>query len=339
MPSLQEWTECKGLPLRLCNGYREKLGMPPLPDDWSTDQPSRGLGDMIAKAIHRVSGGRIKPCGGCKKRQAVLNRVVPFRQKQAKSAQPPEQPRLPDVPFDGPITRDLVYHCWPVRGKGTWQANLDQLLARIDLFNGRRLMGIVTSKDADPPEAVREYVAGHGFEFIVAANEKQRRECVTFLPMLDRIQNTDPNRVFFFAHAKGVRHAAHDNQGTTVHRWARAMYETCLDDWDAAQAALESHAFAGAFRRFGQFTTPGNHRWHYSGSFYWGRSMWLFRDNWRNVDNKFFGVESWPGRMVSANNAACLFMDNSADLYQMDYWINHVEPELEKWKSNRSVIV
>jgi hypoxanthine phosphoribosyltransferase len=90
MPSLQAWTECKGLPLRLCNGYREKLGLPPLPEDWTIDQPSRGLGDTIAKGIHRLTRGKIKPCGGCKKRQAVLNRVVPFRQKQAKSnGQPP----------------------------------------------------------------------------------------------------------------------------------------------------------------------------------------------------------------------------------------------------------
>lgn len=40
---------------------------------------SRGFGDTVAKAIHVTTGGIVKPCGGCKKRQSVLNRVVPYR--------------------------------------------------------------------------------------------------------------------------------------------------------------------------------------------------------------------------------------------------------------------
>ena len=52
---------------------------------WLKEKPvaptkSRGLGDTVAKAIHAVSGGRIKPCGGCKKRQAKLNKLVPYKQ-------------------------------------------------------------------------------------------------------------------------------------------------------------------------------------------------------------------------------------------------------------------
>ena len=36
---------------------------------------SRGLGDTIAKATKAVG---IKPCGGCRKRQEALNRLVPY---------------------------------------------------------------------------------------------------------------------------------------------------------------------------------------------------------------------------------------------------------------------
>ena len=35
----------------------------------------RGLGDAIAAATTAVG---IKPCGGCKQRQAALNKLVPF---------------------------------------------------------------------------------------------------------------------------------------------------------------------------------------------------------------------------------------------------------------------
>lgn len=35
-----------------------------------------GLGDVIASATKAVG---IKPCGGCQKRQAALNKLVPFK--------------------------------------------------------------------------------------------------------------------------------------------------------------------------------------------------------------------------------------------------------------------
>tara|TARA_R100000306_G_C4347727_1_gene128456 strand:- start:158 stop:370 length:213 start_codon:yes stop_codon:yes gene_type:complete len=40
---------------------------------------SRGLGDTVSKAIQAISGGRIKECGGCKKRKETLNRVFSYR--------------------------------------------------------------------------------------------------------------------------------------------------------------------------------------------------------------------------------------------------------------------
>jgi len=45
-------------------------------DNWlAISGASRGLGDTIAKMTGAVG---IKPCAGCKKRQAALNRIVPY---------------------------------------------------------------------------------------------------------------------------------------------------------------------------------------------------------------------------------------------------------------------
>lgn len=38
---------------------------------------SRGLGDTIAKVTKAVG---IKPCGGCARRRALLNRLVPYKE-------------------------------------------------------------------------------------------------------------------------------------------------------------------------------------------------------------------------------------------------------------------
>jgi len=40
---------------------------------------SRGLGDTVAKLTRKLG---IKPCGGCKKRQELLNRLVPYKRRQ-----------------------------------------------------------------------------------------------------------------------------------------------------------------------------------------------------------------------------------------------------------------
>jgi hypothetical protein len=41
----------------------------------SSPQPMRGLGDVIAAGTKAVG---IKPCAGCARRQATLNKLVPF---------------------------------------------------------------------------------------------------------------------------------------------------------------------------------------------------------------------------------------------------------------------
>lgn len=49
-------------------------------------QRSRGLGDTIAKMTAAVG---IKPCGGCKKRQKILNKLVPYGPPKAETGERP----------------------------------------------------------------------------------------------------------------------------------------------------------------------------------------------------------------------------------------------------------
>ena len=45
----------------------------------SEREPMAGLGDVVAKVIHAVTG--IEPCDACKQRRAKLNRLFPFRKR------------------------------------------------------------------------------------------------------------------------------------------------------------------------------------------------------------------------------------------------------------------
>jgi hypothetical protein len=97
---------------------------------------------------------------------------------------------------------------------------------------------------------------------------------------------------------------------------------------------MERFSMAGAFRKFGQFTTPGNHRWHYSGTNYWFRHDDVFSRDWQKLDQHFFGTESWPGRMFKPEETACLFADNAGDAYKQHYW-DSLARELDVWEGAR----
>ena len=42
---------------------------------------SRGLGDTVKKAIDKITRGKVKPCGGCEKRRKILNKMIPYGDK------------------------------------------------------------------------------------------------------------------------------------------------------------------------------------------------------------------------------------------------------------------
>ena len=43
---------------------------------------SRGVGDTLAKTIHVLTFGLVKPCDDCRKRQAWLNKHAPYKKKR-----------------------------------------------------------------------------------------------------------------------------------------------------------------------------------------------------------------------------------------------------------------
>ena len=38
----------------------------------------KGLGDTVHNIIQAISRGKIKPCGGCKKRKTMLNQLISY---------------------------------------------------------------------------------------------------------------------------------------------------------------------------------------------------------------------------------------------------------------------
>ncbi len=235
-------------------------------------------------------------------------------------------------PFTAMPRRNLIYHVWPVRG-ANWQWNLDQLKSRLDVFNGRRILGVVYDERSEPPERVQEYLAGHGFEFVVAKND-ERGEAITFPLMIQRVISDDPNDITFYGHAKGVKYGA--SVSPLVKRWAEVQYRVALDDWLTVRDQMQRFAMTGPFKMLGRFRS---HRfladWHYSGAYFWMRNAYVSSRNYAEVPLFYGGVETWPGAVFRKEETGCLFMDNLRQLpYHEQFWRGIGESAFRQWESN-----
>jgi hypothetical protein len=236
------------------------------------------------------------------------------------------------------VTRlNLVYHVTPIaHPENVWQWNVGELLKRIDLFNGRRIITVATPTRADaramdPPEAVTEAFAGHDVEFRFAANDPLLREAPHFLPALREIASTNSTEALFYAHTKGVSH----RDQFAVRAWTAAMYHHNLDRIDEVKRLLPRWPCIGIAKRHGNFEylRLGLHRkewtyrhrpwhgWHFSGTFWWVRHDRLFsRPDWDQIDMHAYAVEAYLANFFKSEEAASLAFDEIDDPYDPLTW-------------------
>ncbi len=229
-------------------------------------------------------------------------------------------------PLETPIVRNLAYHVWPRKHGGRlWRRAVQELVKRAWHFNGRKLVAIATSPDADAPEAVMDLM-GPNFEYLITPNDQAHLDAAMLVPMLDQLScRAGPEQITLFAHAKGVTHAADD----TVHAWGRLALSICLDYPTLVNEALETHSAAGPFKVTGKRFYNSSCGWHYAGSFYWLRNRDLFARDWRRRE---LTLETYPGEHFRAEEAACLFRDaQDVNLYDPKHW-GRVSRDFKAWK-------
>ncbi len=200
--------------------------------------------------------------------------------------------------------RNCIYHVAPLAKNDLWQKNVAQLLKRSAVFTGKKIAAIATGDGILPPAVVREAFSGHGFTFLEIPNDRQLREVVTFLPLLQSVASVNPSEVTFYAHTKG-NGTAESVKG--ARRWANSMYHHLLDDWERVRRFLLSSPMAGTHK----MEWPGDRspypsrlkhgQWMYSGTFYWFRHDRVFNHpKWAEIPNDRYGAEAWPSGLFDA---------------------------------------
>ena len=246
------------------------------------------------------------------------------------------------IPFDkDKIVKHLLYYTLPLGGENEWvlDKNIRKVCEGIEQFNGKRIVTIAIRGVGDPnynyisPDDVIkkfQHFGATGIEFLVAVNQKKLWEVSGFLPMLQKVMTDDPNHVFFYGHCKGV---THPNPALISHKWADVMYETVYNNWSQVKQILERFGTAGALKAYGEFKSVRNHRWYYSGTFYWVRAASAFLRNWTQVDQIFYGTESWPGLHFRPDEGGCILGDNISDMYKKT--VPELDQLLNEWRQDK----
>jgi hypothetical protein len=259
-----------------------------------------------------------------------------------------------------PITRrNLVYFIFPLQHpERVWQWNVAELLKRISVFNGRRIVTVATvpggsigkGRIVDPPEVVVESFAGHDVEFRFVPNDARRQEAPHFLSAMREVASTDPSEAVFYGHAKGVTRPIEG--GEAIRAWTAAMYHHNLDRFDEVSDLLrrwpclgiaksygypEIFAEGRACRTWGEGNRPW-HGWHYAGTFWWVRHDALFsRPEWDQFEIFSYATEKYLANFFRAEEAFCLAYDNCTLPYELETWRNEWEESRDaaNWLTDR----
>jgi hypothetical protein len=241
------------------------------------------------------------------------------------------------------FTRNLIYHCCPLVNNDLWRRNVEQLLARIDLFNGYKIVAVSTGDSGllHPIDEVRQELGQHssGVRFIQVPNDRNLREVVSFRPLLDAVYTLDPNQVVFYAHTKG--NATFDSvEGATY--WRNVMYHKLLDGWLDRMAELAKYPAVGTHKMwwgkdqrspYPSRLAYGN--WMFAGTFFWFRACKVFEkeshttrngNSWKTIPQDRYGAEAWLSGLFDKDEVHSCFQPWEKDAK----FPNPYDPELYK---------
>lgn len=231
-------------------------------------------------------------------------------------------------------TRHLLYHIWPKKGKTqSILYNITQLKRRLHLFNGIKVLAIVTGNTEFSPDEIVRLFNNSFDKVIVLPNDKNLREVVTFIPLFNEVSNYLDGHATFYCHGKGTTHDF--NEKTTVHAWSDMMFEILLDYWPYIEKLLSIYPIVGAFKKYNRLLHVSKAEWHYTGTYYWFRNDVVFKKDWRKVDQIWWGTELWPGIQFTKKEGGCAFLSGattSINLYDLYTVVNLVFPALEHFR-------
>lgn len=224
------------------------------------------------------------------------------------------------------LRRNLLYHCCPLRANDLWERNLDQLLERIDVFDGAIHVAVSTGDDSrlHPVRAVQDRFRRArqlaGIHFVPIRNDRRLREVASFRELIGRVETRDPTQATFYAHTKG--NATNDDVRGAIY-WRNMMYHKLLDGWERCMELLRDAPAVGCNKMvWGEnqrppYPTALRHgRWMFAGTFFWFRNASVYaHPRWNEVPSDRYGAEAWLSGMFEPDECTSVFQPWREDKY------------------------
>jgi hypothetical protein len=187
------------------------------------------------------------------------------------------------------MRRNLFFHLYP-KAKTFWRWHVEQLVRYAPVWNGRRVIVVVTDDWTESQAEVRSQLAPLCAEIFFLPNDMKLGEVRHFVKILSMLESKDPEEATFYAHGKGV---SRDSMLPAIQMWSKAMYDLNLSMPEVIDRKLQVKPAVGAFRvRIQHSGAP----WCFAGTFFWLQHSALFSRKWREVEQGRWGVEGYPGR-------------------------------------------
>ena len=237
--------------------------------------------------------------------------------------------------------KHLLFHLYP-RSGSNWRWHCNKILEHSHLFDGRRIVAVVTDGTTDPIEWVQDALHDARVELKTLPNDPNLREVASFLPLFAAVSDlTSPEDVTLYAHGKGVTNHSWPDGGATIQLWAETLWETLCDYWPVVAQTLLSKPIAGSLLRLGSYWHNSQSQWHYSGSWFWFRNHDLFRKDWQRIDRFVYGIEPYPGLHFAVEEAGVVFGEpqpqgNPDWTYLREVWDRTLLPALQTFRQKNT---
>ena len=224
------------------------------------------------------------------------------------------RPRIRAITMWPSVRRlNLLYHVCPLKKNDVWRANVRQIVRRLNIFNGRKVIAVVRGNGLHGLDVVRHTMGDDTVEYLELPNDEQLRETATFRQLLESIESTDPEEASFYGHTKG--NSTRDN-ALGAELWRNAMYHQLLDGVNVCRDLLATHPCVGTHKM--QWANDEDvpyptlvsnaHRWMFAGTFFWFRHVDVFSHReWPDVKQDRYGAEAWLGQMFRPEHGATVF--------------------------------
>lgn len=211
------------------------------------------------------------------------------------------------------MIKNLLYNCYPAKHSAEWKLNIKELLKYSNVFNGKKIILVKVDTMTERFEDVVNFFDLNDAIFLKFDNDPKLGEVVGFLDGLKLLNNLNAEDITFYAHTKGTKYRSIPAQNmATIRRWRNRMYYECLSDIKNIEDIFSlNYSCCGCFlENYGHLDTQS--AWHFSGTFWWVKHSNLFKTNWTDIHNGYYGVEQFLGRIFPIEEAYCLY-DNRID--------------------------